>query len=270
MIIATTRVSEALLERPDLRNVLPAFHPAFARLNHPVLGRVLPKLVTVADAARIAGVDVDALVAVMNCPIGTPLPSLLPSAPRPPEAPAPAWFDAARVTELDTRPILDRGDDPLAAILSALRGLPPHGQLTLIVPFEPVPLIGLLHRQGWDSWQRWEGAHCRVTFARVHGATVTPAPTAPAVSPVRSGDGWALDVRALPPPEPMRAALAAIDAGHLPLRIVHEREPALLFPKLRERGLVWTVTHRVPQAEDGVAADPSADSSEVIIDVHRA
>ncbi|MFN7144759.1 MAG: DUF1858 domain-containing protein, partial [Myxococcota bacterium] len=74
MITAATRVSDALAERPELRDILPAFHPAFARLAHPVLGRVLPKLVTVADAARIAGVEVDALVAVMNCPVGAPVP----------------------------------------------------------------------------------------------------------------------------------------------------------------------------------------------------
>lgn len=285
MITPSTRVSDALATRPDLREVLPAFHPAFARLNHPVLGRVLPKLVSVADAARIAGVDVDALVAVMNCPVGKPGsapgaagapvgPGLAgatlagtptgaegaraagahPTAARASE-PAPVWFDAARETTLDARPILAGGEDPLSAILRAARALPAGGQLTVVAPFEPVPLVGLLGRQGWAAWTRWEGDACLVTFARVarvpSGGQPEPAP----VTASRTEHGWTLDVRALPPPEPMRAVLAAVDAGNLPLRILHAREPALLWPRLLERGLVWTVGEA-----DGA----------VVIDVRRA
>jgi hypothetical protein len=52
----------------------------------------------------------------------------------------------------------------------------------------------------------------------------------------------------------MRQVLAAVDAGRLPLRILHAREPALLWPALQERGLLWTVSH-------------SADA--VLIDVRR-
>ncbi len=263
MITAATRVSDALARRPELRDVLSAFHPAFARLHHPVLGRVLPKLVTVADAARIAGVDVDALVAVMNCPVGPPAgaeaprAAHLPPAPRGPAEPAPPWFDAARVTVFDARPILAAGEDPLAAILKALRAVPAGGQLTVVAPFEPVPLVGLLGRQGWGAWTRWEGDACHVTFGR--GAPTAAAPEEDdaaelAEFAVAVDGGWEVDVRELAPPEPMRRVLAAADAGRLPLRILHAREPALLWPHLQERGLAWTITH-TPEA--------------VVIDVRR-
>jgi hypothetical protein len=245
MITASTRVSDALARRPSLREVLPAIHPAFARLNHPVLGRILPRLTTVADAARIVGVDVDTLVAIMNLPEGHPIPTAEPVA-RSPPTPAPGWFDAARTTVLDARPLLAAGQDPLASILLALRSLPPGGQLTVMAPFEPVPLVGLLARQGWASWTRWEGEACLVSFA--HGLTSSEA-TGEAVdsteaAPEREGEGWRIDVSTLPPPEPMRRVLAAVDAGALPLRVIHAREPALLYPKLVERGLAWDVRPR--------------------------
>ncbi len=249
MITATTKVADALAERPSLRTVLPAFHPAFAKLNHPVLGRILPRLVTVADAARMVGVDVDTLVAVMNLPEGRPVPTAVPAAP-PPATPAPPWFDTsgARTTVLDARPVLAAGEDPLARILASLRGLPPGGQLTVIAPFEPVPLVGLLARQGWSSWSRWEGADCLVSFSHGHeaAASVSDEPTDEDAdaAPEREGEGWRIDVSTLPPPEPMRRVLAAVDGGALPLRVIHAREPVLLYPRLVERGLVWEVRAR--------------------------
>ncbi|MDP2305629.1 MAG: DUF2249 domain-containing protein [Pseudomonadota bacterium] len=258
MITASTSVADALAERPSLRDVLPAFHPAFAKLNHPILGRILPRLATVADAARMVGVDLDTLVAVMNLPDGRPVPTAQP-APRPPSAPAPVWFDPSdpggRVTLLDARPLLAANEDPLARILAALRGLPPGGQLTVIAPFEPVPLVGLLARQGWSSWTRWDGADCRVTFS--HGDVVVPDPVglggagepADAGGAEREEGGWRIDVSTLPPPEPMRRVLAAVDTGALPLRVIHAREPALLYPKLVERGLVWEVRPRAGGVE---------------------
>jgi len=250
MITSSTRVSDALSQRPELRTILPAFHPAFARLNHPVLGRVLPKLVTVAEAARVAGVDPDVLVAVMNLPAGAPLPEARPG-PAPTPQPAPDWVTADRVVPLDARPILAGGEDPLSAILAALRALPPGGQLAVTAPFEPVPLIGLLARQGWRAWSRWDGGDCTVVFGREDGATsVEEAPLAGS-PPVRRGDGWEVDVRGLVPPEPMRRVLACLDAEQLPLRVVHEREPALLYPQLAQRGLAW----RVSSADGAVYVD---------------
>ncbi|MDQ8155671.1 MAG: DUF2249 domain-containing protein [Gemmatimonadota bacterium] len=266
MITSATRVSEALTQRPELREVLVAFHPAFTRLHHPVLGRVLPRLVTVADAARIAGVDVEALVAVMNCPVsahpalsaeaaGPPaqVEALAEATPQPAEPP-PRWFDVSATRSLDVRPLIERGEEPLAQILAAIRGLGAGGQLTLIAPFDPVPLVGLLSRQGWSAWTRWDEGACFVTFGRAASGEATPAESTPPMELLETEGGWTLDVRQLPPPEPMRQVLAAVDAGRLPLRIVHAREPALLWPALQERGLQWTVSH-------------SADA--VLIDVRR-
>lgn len=248
MFTRDTKMSEVLARRPELRTILPAFHPEFSRLSHPVLGRVLPRLVTVADAARIAGVDEATLLEVLHLP-GPPdsIPSRergahsLPAASAsPPTGPAPEWLVEPVV--LDARPLLARGEDPFATIMAALRELPPGRPLTVVAPFEPAPLIRLLGKRGAQSWvEVRDGAvHTSFWFASPPGE----GEAAPPSRLVRGAQGATLDVRGLEPPHPMNQVLAALDdAANLPLRVLHHREPSLLYPRLAERGLRWEVTH---------------------------
>ena len=84
-----TKISEAIKERPDLKEILPVFHPAFKKLQNPILSRTLTHLVTVKDAAKIAGVDAGAMLEVMNTP---GVPANLPKKPVDAETPEmPAW-----------------------------------------------------------------------------------------------------------------------------------------------------------------------------------
>lgn len=57
---------------------------------------------------------------------------------------------------------------------------------------------------------------------------------------VLCSDGcWHLDVRGLPPPQPLLAILRQIDGqGHdgRPVVVHHDRDPVLLYPELAERG----------------------------------
>ncbi|MCB9763521.1 MAG: DUF2249 domain-containing protein [Alphaproteobacteria bacterium] len=227
-----TRVADALARRPALRRLLPAFHPAFERLNHPVLGRVLPRLVTLGDAARVAGVDPDALVEICNLP-GPP------SGPPPPTArrmdPEPAWLKGAPLQELDLRPILDAGEEPFPHVFSALRALPVGAVLRLRVGFEPAPLLRLLGKRGWRDHVTWSGEDCLVSLWRPPEASL-PEPLDPGG---RLVDG-VLDLRGLEPPMPLRLSLSALETT-LPLTLLHDREPALLYPRLEERGLTWSV-----------------------------
>lgn len=239
MYTRSTRMSVALADRPELRELLPAFHPAFSRLSHPVLGKVLPRLVTVEDAARIAGVEVDALLAVMNLPGPPPAPA--PAAARKDE-PVPEWLSRpAEARTLDVRHELAAGQDPFARIMSAVRELPAGAVLTVLAPFEPAPLRRLLGDRGWVSHAAWDGDTCRCSFWRAaDGAVDRQVDPGPRLR--RAGEGWELDVRGLEPPEPLRLCLAAVDRPEVrPLVIRHHREPVLLYPRLAERGLRWTV-----------------------------
>lgn len=250
MFTRKTRISDALAARPELRELLPAFHPAFAKLNHPVLGKVLPRLVTVEDAARIAGVDADAMLAVMHLP-GAPAPHELPAAGARRSEPLPPWMSGAPTQELDVRPAIAAGREPFAVIMAAFRTLETGHVLTVLAPFEPAPLLRLMGERGWRTHVGWDDDTCRASFWRAPDAGLAPADRAELADRFTRLDvGARLDVRGLEPPEPLRLTLAAVEEpGALPLTVIHHREPALLYPRLQERGLVWTVTTHADHVE---------------------
>lgn len=246
-----TRMSDALAQRPDLREILPAFHPAFGKLTHPVLGKVLPRLVTVADAARVAGVDPLALLTVMNLPGSGGHPPV-PQEKTP--TPAPPWLAAARPVVFDARPLLASGEEPFGEIMTRCRALSPGEALTVIAPFEPAPLLRMMAGRGWRTHGSWEQDGFYASFERPLELGELPAEV-PTERLSRGAEGLVLDVRGLEPPEPMRLVLATLarpDA--LPLTVLHHREPVLLFPRLAERGLRWTVTQVGDHVEIRVVA----------------
>ena len=58
-------------------------------------------------------------------------------------------------------------------------------------------------------------------------------------------DGIHVDVRGLPPPQPMVTILALVESVHdaTPIVVHHERDPQFLYPELAELG--WTAA-RIP------------------------
>ena len=65
----------------------------------------------------------------------------------------------------------------------------------------------------------------------------------------RDADGVHIDVRGLPPPEPMVAILALLERPGTQDRVIvhHDREPVFLYPELAERG--WN--HAIVAGEPG-------------------
>ncbi len=53
------------------------------------------------------------------------------------------------LVDLDVRPILEAGGEPLGAIMAAVSALGPDQGLRLLAPFKPVPLFELLAGRGF-------------------------------------------------------------------------------------------------------------------------
>lgn len=240
-----TKIAAAIKERPDLKEILPVFHPAFKKLQNPILANTLTHLVTVKDAAKIAGVDPDAMLEVMNTP---GVPCELPTKPvNANQAEMPPWFKEELVTVLDVRAQLASGDDPFKEIIAATRELPSGGILELIASFEPAPMIRVLQKQGWVSWVRWEGEACHVAFWFTNKKKVGPAGKEGAMDEDRldrNASGWTINVRGLEPPQPMVYVLRALEDDDLvlPLTIKHQRVPSILYSHLEELGFKWSTS----------------------------
>lgn len=256
VIHADDRIAAVLGSDPALLDVLIAASPTFERLRNPLMRKTMGRLVTVAQAARLAGIDTDALLRRLNGEAGD---GALPRAAEPSlegtsALPAGlAALPAERVTEVDVREDLRAGREPFARIMAAVAALPPGNVLRLRAIFEPVPLYAVLARRGLDRWtEQLAPDDWRVWFFPSAAAEATPRTASPAVSPDtvpstagagESGEVVLLDVRGLEPPEPMMrtlTALATLPAGATLVQ-VNVRVPALLLPRLAERGF----THEV-------------------------
>ncbi|MEQ8696725.1 MAG: DUF2249 domain-containing protein [Bauldia litoralis] len=252
---ASTTVAEAIKGDPAALERLVALSPKFRRLRNPVLRRTMARLATLADAARIAGLPVLAVVAAAN---GTAVPDGgTEDAPfyRVPSVPAaePDWFrlvDEAGAVSQDVRPLLDAGQDPLQEIMSASRSVREGGTLIVDAPFDPAPLRRVLCRKGFVSYAREIAPdHFRVYFLlnrdladRDADAAAGGAGDTPGEAPVWREQGEThIDVRGLEPPQPMLSILQLLDRAEANATVIvhHEREPIFLYPELSERGWQW-------------------------------
>jgi uncharacterized protein (DUF2249 family) len=263
------RVADVIARDPDLIDAFVAAAPTFSRLRNPALRRVMGRLVTVEQAARIAGIEVSALLDRLNGTLGTEgvrMENMLPVhdagagaaglAPAPTE-PMPAELagaDPGRVVDLDVREDLRSGVEPFSRIMAARRSLPEDGILRLRAIFEPVPLYAVFGKQGFLHWTERLGAEdWRVWFYPGLSREVEASGEAEAGCGEPGGGKGpdrvvVLDVRGLEPPEPMLRTLHALESlpqDHTLVQI-NVKEPRFLLPQLEERGFQYEVREQEP------------------------
>lgn len=251
-IDSTWKISDVLRAYPSLLDVLINTTPAFSRLRNPALRRVQSRLVTVEQAARIAGISADALVQRLNSAIG---------ADEVDKAPGdidvvrerntdrrPAWIDGTPLAlELDVRGFQERGEEPFGAIMAAARETPAGEMFLLRNTFEPVPLYDVLGMRGFEHWARQDGPDEWCTWflntgePRATNATTARQPVAhePVAARWDRPDAVvSIDVSDLVPPEPMIKILETLES--LPegaaLLVHHLRRPMHLYPQLDAMG----------------------------------
>ena len=251
-IAATDRVSDVIARNEALVEVFVRHAPQFERLRSRTLRRVMARLVTVEQAARMGGVAVDLLLRDLNraltAPAGNERSSAVACA-KPPVAPEPTpaiddYPPDREVIDVDVRDDLRAGREPFSRIMAAVGALRSDQVLRVRAIFEPAPLFTALGKRGFTHASRQEAPDdWSVWFWRAEPAAIAP-PAARAdqpapldAPPLDASTVW-LDVRGLMPPEPLMRTLAALDALPVGHQLVHvnARVPELLFPMLAERG----------------------------------
>ncbi|MGH7506723.1 MAG: DUF2249 domain-containing protein [Longimicrobiales bacterium] len=257
------RVATVLRHDESLVDVFVALSPAFERLRSTGMRKVMSRLVTVEQAARMAGVDAEELVRRLNAsgqngrthPMPTRNPEAAPAKPATVNG-APAALrriPRERIVEIDVRDELRAGREPFSMIMVARRNVPEGGAFGVRAIFEPVPLYAVMGRQGFAHYtEQFAADDWRVWF---YPAPVESPAAEPAV--VRDIDAGAgnelegvtiLDVRGLEPPDPMVRTLTALES--LPpggtLLQINVRVPRFLLPQLEERGFTYEVREQAP------------------------
>ncbi|HET6579340.1 MAG TPA: DUF2249 domain-containing protein, partial [Gemmatimonadales bacterium] len=167
------RVSDVLARDEALVEVFVRQSVHFTKLRNRAMRKVMARLVTVEDAARIAGADAAALVGELNAALGI---AAEPGAAigggeartirseAPPASGAAGRPAGARILEVDVREDLRAGREPFSKILAAVREIGAGEVLWLRATFEPVPLYTVLAKRGFlheaqaegpDDWSVW-------------------------------------------------------------------------------------------------------------------
>jgi len=142
---------------------------------------------------------------------------------------------------LDVRDDIRNGREPFSRIMGTVAGLQAGDKLLLIAPFEPVPLFGVLEKQGFSHTARPTGSgDWEVLFTR-ESTTSGNEPdnfrrSVQSVPP----SVVEVDARGLEPPQPLVKILETV-AG-LPqgaeLRARTDRRPLHLYAQLEQRGFL--------------------------------
>lgn len=254
MIRAEDRVAAVLAQDERLLDVFIAASPAFSKLRSSAMRKTMARLVTVEQAARIAGVEPGLLVdrlneAMRGAAPSTDWSSTAATASLPPVPTALTALPAARIVDLDVREDLRAGKEPFGRILEAVRALPTGSVLRVRAIFEPAPLYPVLAKHGLGhATERLADDDWRVWFHHDASARATAKPRDLGDTAVPDDDVIVLDVRGLEPPEPMvrtLEALAQMPRGKTLVQL-NVRVPQYLLPKLAERGFTYEIREQGP------------------------
>jgi len=245
-IQASWKISDVIGRYPQLVDELAGLNATFRLLRNPVARRVQARLVTVAQAAQIAGMEPDNLVSVLNAAIGVTAELVstdMPVSSQPIDTPV--WIDRSPVAEVDARALQQRGEEPFSAIAAAMRKTAPGEVVRLRSSFEPVPLYTVLRQRGFEHFSQQLSEDDWEVLLYNAGRTRTPEVSTPIPLSAALEADWSapdaiitIDVSDLVPPEPLVRIMEALE--DLPsggrLLVHHVRRPIHLYPQLEQSG----------------------------------
>jgi uncharacterized protein (DUF2249 family) len=240
-----TKISEILKEKPEAIDAIASINRHFKKLQNPFLRKMLAPRVNVSAAAQVGNSTINELLKVLD-DIGFQVAyeqettgTKTGNKQKP--------MERENVVDMDVRPILDSGVDPFNVIMEGLKNLKEGETLRVINTFEPIPLLNILKKKGYDYEterpvegvvhtylkKSEDGPHTEIKSAEESGRELTYEDLE------RKFDGKMLeiDVRDLEMPMPMVTILESIETlpeGHA-LFVHHKRLPQYLLPELKER-----------------------------------
>lgn len=147
-ITPDTKIGPLLENRPELESVLMEISPKYTALKNPVLRRTVAKVATLRQVARVGDVPIGELIRKLREAVGL---DATPVDENRPDGAQPEWADRDEpVAELDIRPWLEAGEQPLERVMKRLNELNGGDILAVRAPFEPAPLMDMARQRGLE------------------------------------------------------------------------------------------------------------------------
>jgi len=254
IISAKTKISELIKHNKETIEVIGSINKHFKKLKNPLLRKALASRVTLADAAKIGGVPVSVMIDKLKeigfktddeCGRGPVLPDEEYGLNK-----KEIHMSKKIIEELDVRPILEGGIDPFEVIMAKLKSMDKKHTLKIINTFEPIPLLNILKKKGYQYHTERPGPGEVHTY--LEKTDDVPEETIKEAEPVinltydsvlekYAGKMKEIDVRDLEMPMPMVTILEELE--HLnpqtALFVHHKRLPQYLLPELKDRSYNW-------------------------------
>ncbi len=244
-INAHTKIGAIIKAHSGALDAIVSISPKFEKLRNPFLRKLMAGRTSIAMAAKIGGCKEDDFFEKLK-PLGFEFEYTADVQKQAGSVVVPGFMKtvgSSEIKELDVRPVLAGGKDPLQDILKATSAMKQGEILKIINSFEPAPLILLLGKKGFESYTEIQGETLVHTYffkaspdAGVPPVTAGHAADWDAVFQKYQGHMQEVDVREMEMPQPMITILAALDQlpPGMALRVYHKRIPVFLLPELAE------------------------------------
>lgn len=258
IINANTKIGPILKQNPNALEAIISISPKFQKLRNPLLRKIMAGRTTLAAASRFGGCSIDDFFKKLE-PLGFEIDRTT-RAVEEEKKPVPAFIVSLKkdeIIELDVRPVISSGSDPLNKIMQMVKTIRPGQVLKIINTFEPTPLILMLEKKGFETYVDEINDNLLETY--FHKMEAKNFPDQKEEKPATNDWDTVLkkfadkiqnvDVRHLEMPQPMVTILDSLD--HLPnetaLYVSHKRIPVFLLPELAQRGFEY----RIKEIKDG-------------------
>src|SRR5690554_5292322 len=146
-INADTRISELIKENKESIEAIASLAKPLEKLKNPILRKIMASRVTIAEAAKMGGCNVEDFAKALQ-PLGFEFTSSEKEKQESGEK-RPHWLaelPSTNIKNFDVRDILSEGKDPLKQITRQFKQVEPGNALCIINTFIPTPLVRLLER----------------------------------------------------------------------------------------------------------------------------
>ena len=256
-INANTKIAPILKQNANALEAIISISNKFEKLRNPLLRKVMAGRTSLAMASKFGGCRLDDFYEKLE-PLGFEIDRQTKIIEEKKKA-TPQFMHSiskGKLKELDVRPVIASGRDPLNIIMQKVKTIEAGEVLKIINTFEPTPLIMLLQKKGFETHaHKISDNHVETYFYK--SSKEDEAEIKPGVVPSTDWDHLQkkfavkikkIDVRHLPMPQPMITILEALDTL-LPgtaLYVYHKRIPVFLLPELDQRGF----EHRIKEVSD--------------------
>jgi uncharacterized protein (DUF2249 family) len=251
-ITVNTKIAALIKQHPDALEAVINVHPRFEKLRNPLLRKIMAGRTSISMASKISGCSVTDFFRQLK-PLGFEIDSATEAAATD-EKQLPdfiLFIKKYKVIDLDVRPVITSGQDPLATIIKKVKTIQPGQILKIVNSFYPEPLILLLENQGFTAYADVIDDNLVETYF-YKGKEMSETP---AIKTTSLANGWEeilkrfenkieeMDVRALEMPRPMLAILDALEKlpAETALFVHHKRIPVFLLPELSDRKFEYLI-----------------------------